>query len=61
MGVAAIIGLITGVVAGLPQDIAAFNALKAMLDKDPNATITPDELEKLRQDALTEHQKTQES
>ncbi len=59
MPVAAIIALISGVIAGVPSDIAAFNALKDLFDKNPNATVTGPELETLRQTAKAEHDKTQ--
>lgn len=61
MPIAVILSLISGVVAGVPSDIAAFNALRDLFDKDPNATVTPDELEALRLTAKSEHEKTQQS
>lgn len=59
IALASLVPLITGIIAGVPEDVAAFNAIKDMFDKNPHATITPADLEGLRQTALTEHQKTQ--
>lgn len=58
MPIAAIIALIQGVIAGAPDAIRAFNALKDMLSGG-KTTITAQELETLRQNAKTEHDKTQ--
>lgn len=60
MPIAAIIAIVQGVVAGAPDAIRAFNALKEMLSGG-KTTITADELETLRQDAKSEHEKTQNS
>ena len=59
IALATLIPLISGIIAGVPSDIAAFNALKDLFDKDPDATITPAELEGLRKTAKAEHDKTQ--
>jgi len=58
MPIAAIIAIVQGVVAGAPDAIRAFNALKEMLEGG-KTTITAEELETLRQSAKTEHDKTQ--
>lgn len=60
MEIAAIIAIVNGVVAGAPDAIRAFNALKDMLDGG-KTTITAAELETLRQNAKTEHERTQQS
>lgn len=59
IALATLIPLISGIIAGVPSDIAAFNAIKDLFDKDPNATITPEELEDIRQKAKTQHERTQ--
>lgn len=58
MPIAAIIAIVQGVMAGAPDAIRAFNSLKEMLDGG-KTTITAEELEQLRQNAKTEHDKTQ--
>jgi hypothetical protein len=59
MELAVLVPLIQGIIAGVPADIAVFNQIKALFDKNPRATITPAELEAMRQTAKTEHEKTQ--
>lgn len=61
MPLALLIPLISGILAGVPSDIAAFNAIKDLFAKNPDSTITPAELEALRQTAAAEHQKTQDA
>jgi hypothetical protein len=60
MPIAAIIAIVQGVVAGAPDAIRAFNALKDMI-AGGKETITADELEALRKTAASEHAKTQDA
>jgi len=61
MPVAAILALVNGVIAGAPEAIAAFNQLKAMVDKDPAATVTKEQLQASLADARTAHEAVQNS
>lgn len=53
-----LIPLIEGLLAGIPSDISAFNAIKAAFDGG-KSTITTAELQTYRDDARAAHEATQ--
>lgn len=59
MPIAAIIALVEGVIAGIPSAVSAFNQLKSLLNKDPAATVTKEDLIASLGDAIIAHQAVQ--